>query len=317
MPLAIGEKCEIRVYTESSKKDGTRSATVKDGLDEDDFDSDVSYALIAKKVFDDKGSLSSTTLAVNSPQLISLFKEMIGSYPTVPSDFEDPFEMSSPFRMLFHYWDDLHQAREETKDDELRMHLSLLLQYMKMEMGSDKERIDRMMKKQSITFRQLWTVFRPGDIVYTEVEKQSWLLKVEKTAYEESKAKGKFMEVHCRYTDYDGKDVGSARHIVNIYQKKNFAAENPSAITDLPIFPRKYLENYDKIADRLESRGAKFLSMQGVIVRKYNGLAVYLNEPPVDFYHPEMADWPGVWIPYTVSRPCMLIDLIQRTVLTA
>jgi hypothetical protein len=47
-----------------------------------------------------------------------------------------------------------------------------------------------------------------GQLVYTEVDSHAWLLRLEKTAYEESKVTGPFLEVHCTYTDYDGQRHG-------------------------------------------------------------------------------------------------------------
>ena len=295
-----GEKCEIKIFQERYKN-GHRVVFATEGLEPDEFITDNSYALVARKVFTEQNSLKNSIVQINSPYLLEAFRQVVGSYPTVPSNFEEPFELESPFKILFHYWEDIIEYRKNTKDDVARMHLTLLLGYMKSELGPDKLRCDSMIKKNQITFAKLWTIYRPGDLQYTCPDEHPWLLTVSKTAYEESKKEGKWLEVHCTYTDYDGINTGMANRVFKIYQKKNFAAENPALITDLQVFPRKFLEDADDLEDKLLKRGNQFLQFRDVLVRKYKGLALYLKEKPIGFYDPDMADWPGVWLPYTVS----------------
>ena len=111
---------------------------------------------------------------------------------------------------------------------------------------------------------------------------------------------GKWMEIHCTYTDYDGENYGRANHVIKMYQKKLFAAENPCKITRLSAFPLTWLEGREELKERLAERGTRFLGIQGNSVRSYDGLARYLKELPWDFYHPDMSDFAGVWLPYTV-----------------
>ena len=297
---AVGEKCEIRI-SQSRYKNGRQEIVVKDGLEPDQFDEDNSYALVVKKEFTEKNTLEHAYVQINSPHLLNAFRQLVRYYPTVPSDFEEPFELESPFRILFHYWDDFVAYKQKIKDDTARMHLALLLDFMKSELGRDKARCDFMVKKNQITYAQLWTLYRPGDLQYTCPDGHPWLLTVSKTAYEENTKRGKWMEVHCTYTDYDGIDVGLATRVFNIYQKRNFAAENPAVITDLEVYPRKFLKGRDALETEVLERGYKFVQLQGVLVKKYDGLAQYLKDPPMDFWHPDMADFPGVWLPYTVS----------------
>jgi hypothetical protein len=302
----IGEKCEIRIF-QQRYKNGRQEIVVKDGLEPDLFNEDNSYALVATKIFTEKNSLEKTSVQINSPHLLKTFRQIVGTYPTVPSDFEEPFKLESPFRILFHYWEDIVEYRLKIKDDTARMHLTLLLDFMKSELGPDKIRCDSMIKKNQITFSQLWTLYRPGDLQYTSSDGHPWLLTVSKTAYEENVKKGKWFEVHCTYTDYDGVCIGLANRLFKIYQKINFAAENPAVVTDLQVFPRKFLKGRAGLEDGLRERGNRFLQLQGVLVKEYEGLAQYLKDPPMDFYDPDMADWPGVWLPYTVrfSRHCI------------
>ena len=74
----------------------------------------------------------------------------------MPVDFDVPFEMESPFQMLFHYWDELHAVHDKDHlSEEARMHLKLLLEFMRLELGPSKERVESMLKTSSISFSTL------------------------------------------------------------------------------------------------------------------------------------------------------------------
>lgn len=259
---------------------------------------------MVRRTFTEKNELKSIALEVNSPHLLKAFRDVVKSYPTVPSDFSKPFELTGPFQMLIHYWDELHQYRTATDDDYVRQHLSLLFDFMNHEIGLDREKIQMMVQKNQITYLNAWTLFRPGDLLYMTVMGQPWLLKCEKTAYEENTAVGPYMVVYCTYTDHDGISEGRAAHEIWIIQKKKFGSENPAFITDLPIYPRRFVSSEERgqdLENRLKERGRKFLALKGVCVQAYNGLAQYLKEPPYTYYHPSMAEFDGTWLPFTVS----------------
>ena len=305
-----GEQCEIQIHNIRPKGTDT-----KYGLKNLSTNNDVSYALVVERNYNERNILEGTTLQVNSPHLLRIFKSIVEYYPAIPADYNVPFQMESPFQMLFHHWDELHATLDKDDlGDEARMHLNLLLGFMKAELGPSKERVSSMLKAGAISFSTLWTIFRPGCLVYTEMDSHPWLLRLEKTAYEESKVRGKFLEVHCTYTDYDGESYGQATNVINIYQKRLFAAENPSKITQLPVFPLDWHEG-EGLQEQLAERGARFLSIRGVQVRAYNGLARYLKEPPYSWYDPDMGEYPGVWLPHTVWRypltgsQCLFTDL--------
>ena len=293
----VGEICELRIWQQRYKRDGVQEIVAVESLGgQHGFDK--SYAIVVNQIFSEKNRLESTFLTINSEYILKAFRDVIQSYPTVPSDFSEPFDMESPFRMLYHFWDDLHTYKESLDDDDACMHLNLLFEFMEADMGPEKKRCEIQIKKGQVDYARLWTIYRPGDVQVRFENGHPWLLKLGKTAYEENTSEGKWMEVHCIYTDYDGADVGEAKRIFKIHQKRYFASENPANITDLVIFPRKFLKEDDNLEKRLVERGTKFLTFQGTRVCQYDGLAEYIKEPPLDFYHPDMATWDAVWWPY-------------------
>lgn len=104
--LETGARCEFKTYHTTPKKNGeleTKTITEPFGL-ASRSDADTPFALIIKRRFTKKYELDSTTLTVNSPHLLKVFRIVIGTgYTTVASDFRTPFDMLSPFQMLMHH----------------------------------------------------------------------------------------------------------------------------------------------------------------------------------------------------------------------
>ena len=87
----IGQRSEIRVWLERYRKDGRQELVAQDGLDTESPDVDKAYAIIVRKVMNEKNVLDHTEVQINSPHILKAFREVVGSYPTVPSNFESPF----------------------------------------------------------------------------------------------------------------------------------------------------------------------------------------------------------------------------------
>ena len=292
-----GTRCELRIWHQRYKRDGTQETVSVESLG-GAHSLDKSYAIVVNHIFSKRNRLDLTILTINSAHILKAFRDVIRSYPTVAADFSEPFDMESPFRMLYHYWDDLDAYRQSSEDDEARMHLNLLFDFMEADMGPEKKRCETQVKKRYVDYDRLWTIYRPGDLQVRFENNHPWLLKLVKTAYEENIKDGKWMEVHCTYTDYDGTDVGEAKRVFKIHQKRYFASENPANITDLVVYPRKFLEEDDSLEKCLLERGAHFLTLLGTGIRQYDGLAEHIKEPPLSFYDPRMGEWDAVWLPY-------------------
>ncbi|KAF4939027.1 Cell division cycle protein 48-like protein [Colletotrichum fructicola] len=303
--VAVGTKPEFRAYHALHKKDGkVTTEPMPEPFGPSRYsnatNTDSSYALVIKRTFTKESPYEpkSVTLTVNSSFLLQAFRDVIRSYPTVASDFLSPFDLESPFQMLMHYWEELKTYGEETDNSDMRIHLGLLFQFMFHELGAHRQTLLSMLQKKQVTFSTAWALFRPGTLLYTKVLHYPWVLVCKKTAYEQNKSIGPYLEVHATYTDFNGTDVGEATHIIRIAQKQQFGGDSPAFITDLPIYPRRYLED-EGLDAQLEERGRKFLRFQEMSVEAYDGIAQYKKEPPYSYYHWEMESFSDIWLPYT------------------
>ncbi|KAF2264299.1 P-loop containing nucleoside triphosphate hydrolase protein [Lojkania enalia] len=294
----LGTTCELRIRQRRYDTKGKEEDVITNSLKlSRGRGSDGEFAVVVQQLFTEKNQLEKEILTINSGYLLKAFAGVIKSYPTVAADFSEPFEMESPFQMLYHYWDELDTYRKECENDTARMHLNLLFDFMETTMGPEKQQCGIQLKKNQVDFNRLWTIFRPGDTQIRVEHGHPWLLRCSKTAYEENKRQGKFLEVHCTYTDFDGTEIGEATIVTKILQKRYFAAEHPAYIKDLNIYPRKFFDN-DGLEKQLLERGEKFLSLNQMCVRHYDGPAAHMKRPPLDFFDPDMALFDTVWLPF-------------------
>jgi hypothetical protein len=162
---------------------------------------------------------------------------VVGFYPTIATDFEDRFEMKSPFTILYHYWGELEAYLGSNLDDKTRMHLNLHLEYMQGKLGHSKSQNESMVKRGFVACKCLWTIFKPGEIQYLSHYGHPRLLKLTKTAYDQSGCLGPFLEVHCSFVEYDGTSSTQANHVIRIREKTVFGLGNAAKITGLAISP--------------------------------------------------------------------------------
>lgn len=171
------------------------------------------------------------------------------------------------------------------------------------ELGKDRTKLNQAIGFGQISYAQAWALFRPGELLYTNVMGHHWLLRCVKTAYEESTRVGPYLTVYCTYTDHDGTREGTAEHKFVMFQKRSFGGDNPAFITDLEVYPRRFVTGRDDMESKMRERGQRFLARKGMCVQTYDGSARYLREPPYAWYSPDPADYlEGVWLPFKVSR---------------
>jgi hypothetical protein len=300
----VGGRCEFKIYQERTLKDGSKHVVVVDSFDGglQSFDeADKAYALVVTQHFNKKQQLEKTKAMIRSPFLRKVFREVGKSHPMVASDFVKPFELESPFQVLFHHWEDLEEHAKSTEDDDVRMHLNLLFEFMKIELGPARDKVLDMMESKQINYNLAWTIFKPGAVLLTTELGHPWLLVCERTAYEVSTSIGPYMEVHCRYTDFDGTRTGNAPFIVMILQKKTFGGNNPASILELPIYPRRFdKRSKDELEVTLRKRGEKFLGLRGLKTVYYDGLARWFKEPPNYYYDDRLLMSSGLWLTCSV-----------------
>ncbi|KAJ8120843.1 hypothetical protein ONZ43_g2552 [Nemania bipapillata] len=302
----IGLKCEFKAYHEAIKDGMPKSEHVPEPFAEyENKSDDGTYALVIKRSFS-QDKPKKTTLTVNSPYILKAFRDVIRSYEPVASDFTSSLNLQSPFTMLVHYWNELDEYRRALCNTDGRDHMDLLFEFMDHELKADRNEAIKMIQKGQIAFKNAWVIYRPGDILYRESMGEPWLLVCKKAVYEESPDEGAYLEIHAVYTDHNGSILGEAAHVMKLWQRVVFPQENPTSITGLEVYPRKFAPIGDSLERRLKARGEKFLALKDGSTCRYNGQAEWLKSPPDDFYDLSNCKFRGVWLPYTETGRVIL-----------
>jgi hypothetical protein len=298
--LPTGSVTKVKLLQERYNKDGDQETVEVDELNVH-RGADAQFAAVVRQVYTKENKLESTRMTVSSPHILKAFREVVGSYPTLPVNFTQPFDMEAPFHVLHHYWDEFDAYRLELTEDEPRSHLDVLLDFMTKGLGKERQVMQAMLAKQQINFEHFWYLYRPGDLIVTYLKGRPWLMEATRTFYEEDAKCGKFMRVDATHTDYDGTNVGMTKHSFKMTQRAVFGQANPTNIRDLPVYPWKFADADDELEKSIIDRGERFIHSCGVSIKHYSGLADYLKNAPPSYWHPEMDEFDPVWLPYTES----------------
>jgi hypothetical protein len=295
-----GARCELKCLQLRNKK-GEIEIIEKNSKSGPD-DPYGKYALVSKQSFDEAHKLTGTTLEINSPQLLNVLKEVITFYPGEPLDFNSKFTIEDPYMMLIHHLEELRHYREESSDATVKMHIALLFDYLEAEAGPKGTEINDMIAAGMITFPLLWMIFKPGDLLCEQKNGHTRLFKVRRHGYGESRNGGKYFDVNCSFTSYDGTRIGTASDTLRIWDRKEFFGLFSTQITSLSAFPLKFLRHEDSsaIQHMMAERGKRYMTILDCCVMQYHGLFLYLRRPPWDFYN-EQADYDGTFLPETMS----------------
>ncbi|KAG4433617.1 hypothetical protein IFR05_010893 [Cadophora sp. M221] len=295
-----GARCEIKSLLLRSKKGEIEIVEKNTKITNEDPYS--KYALVSRQSFDEQHKHTGTTLEINSPQLLSMLKDVVRYYPGDPLDFGMKFTIEDPYMMLVHHRKEMQEYREESDDLTTKMHIALLLEYLDAEAGPKGIEINDMIKAGSITFPLLWMIFKPGDLVYQHSNGHTRLFQLRRHGYGESSSGGKYFDISCSFVSFDGFKAGVATERLRIWDRQEFFGLFSATIESLTVFPLKFLDAGDrtKLETKLIERGERYLEIDGMCVKQYHGLFLYLKRPPWDYYN-ERADYDGTFLPETMS----------------
>lgn len=255
------------------------------------------YAIVTKRIFNKDSTIRTIATNVNSPHILRILRDVVGTYATQPAGFDVPIKEEAPFALFYHHRKEL--SLYEPPDDITRQHQQLLLRWMDVEMGQIIADSEKLIQKGYITFPLLWTIFKPGELQFMSDQGHARLFKLETATYKEIANKGPLFEIRCSYVDYNGTGVGRAKEIVQLYDRLHLTGNSPTKMTTLPIFPRKLI-NDDALEEKLRARGLRLLELTGIRVMQYNGLLEFLKLPPYSWWGPA-CERDGVWTPISVK----------------
>ncbi|KAI2642294.1 hypothetical protein GGS21DRAFT_501824 [Xylaria nigripes] len=239
------------------------------------------YAFVLKKImFDnvppgfDKSELNRSEINVVSQELWDLLKKHLRWYPYhIFSDSR--VTLYSPYKPIIFHWDELlkvasqHKEDDNDSDKQAKNDLKLLLDTISGGSSGD-DNLDKFFQmrdnyksqqsnRETVQFRDLWTIFPPGTLIYGKPfpnEDQVFVVKDSNTTWpmrkEESKKYYPWTLVAWSYDRKKG-SFGKCAFILSI---EFFDGHQP--LTSLPFFPFEKHEDYELIRSKLVHRGKTF-----------------------------------------------------------
>ncbi|MCJ1245491.1 hypothetical protein MMC30_002695 [Trapelia coarctata] len=293
----VGQKCELKALEERYNKEGAVEVSELHAYKKGSKERFEDFALVTKQIYNKDQTLRTATLTVNSPHILSILREVVGVYATQPAGFDVPIVEEAPFALFYHYKDEIFAY--EPKDEAVKEHHRLLMDWIDVEMSSVIKDVERLTSKGYIAFQLLWTIFKPGDLLFSSEHGHARLYKLNTVTYKEIANKGSMFEVNSRYVDYNGTTVGQAREKHQLFDKLIFTGKSPTKINTLEVFPRKFVDD-DELEERLAIRGKRLLELKGILTMQYDGLLQWLKLPPYAWWGP-VCERDGVWTAISIT----------------
>ncbi len=200
--------------------------------------------------------------------LFDVFKGLDGIVPEVKYLVFRP-----PFQQFFWRWDRFEAAIEAEQDEFVKSVLLQLRAIVKRDLAEAFAVSEELTSHGVITHKYLWTLFAPGEIIYTNDggPDQFYIL----YSSHERPHLGHPYEVSTQFVDWSGKEFGYNMHSFMLWKFKG-----TRKITELVAYPAKYLPNYDEVRDRCIERGKKFVELAGIQYKAYRSNAKQSRSNP-------------------------------------
>ena len=225
--------------------------------------------LVLRRVYTKKTGKSSETrhsktmLEVNNEVLRKTIRHALGDYPFINLS-ATPIVISSPYRELFYYRDELHAYIISPERSPFEKERAQLLETFTTEnLGPTQRDYNKHVLRGYATYDLLWTLYRPNSLIVTRENNINRCYQVKSFQHGEFNS-----ELGCYYWSYIEGSFGRVLHTIVL---KSF--EGVRKITTLSAVPFNFLsdEEQKKLTESLIKRGKKWQSLCCMSHKTYNG----------------------------------------------
>ena len=228
------------------------------------------FAVIVKKKRNAhaSGGTEVEALRVRSPLLKAVLAEHLAAYPDF-SNGKSLFGMyfTAPFYPLFHCWDTIVNLKEEHADPATRDHLRILHDILVKRFEQPLKRLEECRLTGRITYNSLWTIFKPGELIYSKDKLgNEHLVKLEFADYGFDKDNVACFLIDGHIVCWDGKRFGRAVHREELYNLGKV-----TDITELSWMPLDLHPDREAIRARVLKRGKKYAKLTKTELKVFAG----------------------------------------------
>lgn len=226
------------------------------------------FALCVTRQYDNSNRyVTRTTLQINSEPLKEILADVIGNYPGQSFHTND-IGIDFPAHCLYHYRSELKAAlADQEAGSEGAAHLPILLSFIEEHHADAIKEGDNLREQGLVSYDHLWTIFKPGTLVYGTRSGQPCVFQLNNYAYHCGQCPG--LQLSLEYTDYDGNDFGKRYNSIMIPM---FSGAQP--ITGLNALPLAMHPDPEGVRAMLIERGRRWEALAGQNFREYKGVAM-------------------------------------------
>jgi hypothetical protein len=246
------------------------------GIDSKETAASAKFALIVKRdrIQEDDGSpaLKLHSVQVQSPLIKALMGPVFANYPGIKTSLKK-LKFFAPFREFFYRWKEFLEASRISQQDEMQAaHFKLLFDIISAEIQPHIEEVKDLVANEVINFANLWAIFEPNMDVYSLVDGQHRLYRMESASYVELPGGAKLFRLSCQFIDTDAVSFGYNSTALTIGEFADVVH-----ITDLTVIPAHIKPDIDTIRTKLAERGRKFELLNGCHYKSYSGDYILAN----------------------------------------
>ncbi|KAL0936383.1 uncharacterized protein CTRU02_208598 [Colletotrichum truncatum] len=167
----------------------------------------------------------------------------------------------APFHQFYWRWEHFERAVAEEQDEEVKKILLTLKWIVKRELAEAFAVSRELTSHGVINYKYLWTLFPPGELVYSNDEDDHRFFVVQSMSWTQVNN----YNLLLTYVDWNGTNFGTSSKSQGLW---NFIGTQK--INSLDIFPAKYLKNFEGMRTKLTERGRKFASLAGKHYKAYH-----------------------------------------------
>ncbi len=226
--------------------------------DEEKVDEKAPILVRRKRISDGSKVFQIDSIQIQSAALRTILAKVFDRYDHITPNI-GCLTFRPPFRPFYWRWEEFEATIKEEKDEKLAKQLKCLRNLVKPEMAGLFDVSRELQDNGIIEHRLLWTLFKPGELLYSkEHGRERFYVLQSVSPY------GLTLSLQVRSLEWNGRHLGFAASNLNI---RHFTGS--SRITDLHVFPVRFLDNLDEIKERVVARGKKFIELAGVHHKSY------------------------------------------------